>query len=325
MPQRVAVSIALATILVLPGALLAAGPGVVINSPAGVPLSKVVAAPISPTRPPLTPEQQIIDTHCCGPDTLDWGLNDTFYWATAFSTDLITEPYRVTEVRWTADGGETEEYWIAPDGGGFPDTSQAQYLGTQSVPDTGGVFQFQTFGTVAAAAVVQPGQLYWFIRASNPLGGFGFALTWRSSTNLTPDIQDPVSISQNFDSGWSPWVTGLNWQMEYEIVGAPAADFPNVSLTGSCPGAATLSISGVTPSGKVALLRGTAEGASVVPAGSCAGTPLGLADPSPLRVLTVDGNGELTANPNLPMGACGAYLQILDLTSCVPSAVVQVP
>ena len=41
--------------------------------------------------------------------------------------------------------------------------------------------------------------------------------------------------------------------------------------------------------------------------------------------LTVDGNGELTANPNLPMGACGAYLQILDLTSCVPSAVVQVP
>ncbi len=318
-------ALVLAVILLVPALAMAAGTGVVIHDASGVPLSRVIASPISASERPETPQQQIIDSHCCGAEPLDWGLNDTFYWATAFSTDLITEPYRVTEIRWTADGGETEEYWIAPDGGGAPDTSQAQYLGTQSVPDSGGAFVFQTFGTVSSGAVVEPGQLYWLIRASNPLGGFGFALTWRSSTNADPDIQDPVSISQNFDTGWAPWVTGVNWQMEYEIVGAPAGDFPSLSLTGSCPGAATLEIANGTPSGSVALIRGTVSGSAALPGGPCVGTEIGIADPGLLRILTVDGNGDFTASPNLPSGACGALVQAVDLTTCLQSGVVTVP
>ena len=157
-----------------------------------------------------------IDIWTGGPDIYDWGINTTYYWATAFDTEDITETHDVTEVRWYASGtGVDEEYWIAPDAGGSPDTGNSTYLGFQTVPSGG--WEWKSFDCSAAGATVEPGQIYWFIRALKPLGGFD--LTWRSTTNANPPLQNPVQISQNFGFGWQPWVTGLNWHMEYEILG----------------------------------------------------------------------------------------------------------
>jgi probable HAF family extracellular repeat protein len=97
-----------------------------------------------------------------------------------------------------------------------------------------------------------------------------------------------------------------------------------LSITGSCPGAATIGITGATPGGTVPLARGT-PGSFIVPGGACAGTELGLASPRLLRTLTADGDGNINLNANLPPGACGVYLQALDLTTCDTSNVVRLP
>lgn len=226
----------LALLVSLPAASVA---GVVIFDSAGQTLSMVVQTTSEPSARPEGTDATTIDLWCCGLDPLDWSVNDSFYWATAFDTNDIGETYKVTEVRWFADGGETEQYWIAPNGaGGLPDTSLAVFLGGQTVPASG--FQWQSFDASGAGAMVEPGEIYWFIRATDPLGGGGFNMTWRSTTNPAPPVQDPVAISQNFNSGWAKWVTGLNWHMEYEILGDPAGGgggFPKcVPFGGFCDG-----------------------------------------------------------------------------------------
>ena len=98
-----------------------------------------------------------------------------------------------------------------------------------------------------------------------------------------------------------------------------------LSITGGCPGAIQLAVSSATPSGAVAIVFSPSEGASVVPVGACAGTPLGLDGPSLLTVLPADGNGEVSLDRNAPAGACGLYLQAVDISSCETSNVAQVP
>lgn len=95
-------------------------------------------------------------------------------------------------------------------------------------------------------------------------------------------------------------------------------------LSGSCPGTMQLSLSGQTPGGRVALLRGDAEGTAEVPVGSCAGTPTGLDAPRLLTVITMDGNGAFEGAPDVPIAACGTYFQALDLTTCVVTNILQV-
>lgn len=316
--RRTLPSLFAALILVAAGGAQAA---VTIHSTAGEPVSRAVGGTQAPTER-LAPDATTIDLWCCGADTLDWGLNDLFYWATAFDTDDIAEPYTVTEVRWYADGGETEDYWIAPDAGGLPDTSQAVYLGGQSVPDS--PFQLQSFDASGVGAIVDPGRVYWFIRASSPPGAFGFDLTWRSSTNPDPPVQDPVAISMNFDSGWSKWVTGLNWHMEYQILGDPVSG-PVLTATGTCPGSVSIQVIGATPGGQVPFVASPNLGTFTLPGGPCAGTDLGLANPRLLGVLTADGGGNISRTVQVPPAACGLYLQALDVATCDPTNVEQLP
>ena len=103
--------------------------------------------------------------------------------------------------------------------------------------------------------------------------------------------------------------------------GAP----PQLSLTGACPGSVSLSLSNATPDGLVAFAWGTTEGSVTLPPGPCAGTKIGLAEPSPLDVLTADQSGGISLDRTVGAGVCGLLVQAVDVTTCGPSNVASVP
>ncbi len=73
-------------------------------------------------------------------------------------------------------------------------------------------------------------------------------------------------------------------------------------------------------------ILGTSEGMYTVPAGPCAGTELGLAGPlTILATVTADPNGEVSLAPTVSAEVCGWFIQAADVTTCVPSNVVQMP
>jgi hypothetical protein len=105
----------------------------------------------------------------------------------------------------------------------------------------------------------------------------------------------------------------------YDAVGVALA------ISGTCPGTVRLRVSDATPNGKVALGRSPKTGTFIIPGGACAGTKLDLDNPSKLAIVTADGDGDVTLSRNAPPGACGVFLQAVDLSSCGVSNVVQVP
>ncbi len=98
---------------------------------------------------------------------------------------------------------------------------------------------------------------------------------------------------------------------------------------GTCPRGGPIRIewSGATPSGQVALIFATCEGNFIVPPRNpCQGTQLGLGA-CQIRVAWIgrsDGTGSRVLNSTAGNGACGKFLQLLDLSTCDTSNVAQI-
>lgn len=93
---------------------------------------------------------------------------------------------------------------------------------------------------------------------------------------------------------------------------------PVVSVTGSCPGLTTVSLSNMTPGGNwgIAVSPNLAPGVAI-PSGVCAGTALRVGPPTSLGASgTADAFGNDSFTVTLPMGACGFYIQPVDLATC---------
>ncbi|MFT4628226.1 MAG: hypothetical protein ACI8PZ_006921 [Myxococcota bacterium] len=108
------------------------------------------------------------------------------------------------------------------------------------------------------------------------------------------------------------------------ILPALATAAPTLSIEGECPGGADISIGAMTAGGQVAFLMSTiGEGSNVVPGGACAGTVTGLAGARmPFKLTDFDADGAIAMSPVLPDSACSAFVQVLDLTTCELSPVV---
>ena len=96
---------------------------------------------------------------------------------------------------------------------------------------------------------------------------------------------------------------------------------PTLAVEGRCPGPVSITGTGYTPGGSVAVLHGTGPGSTRIPAGPCAGTVSGLAGLRYLMSVPVDRSGEVSLMPTAPDGACGRSLQLLDLSTCLLSGV----
>ena len=98
-----------------------------------------------------------------------------------------------------------------------------------------------------------------------------------------------------------------------------------LTATGTCPGPVTLAVTDATPNSSVVLAWSTSTGETLLSMGGCAGVTLGLQGPQILTTVVTDGSGTAEFGGNAPAGACGAFLQGVDLATCRPTTVTQVP
>lgn len=121
-----------------------------------------------------------------------------------------------------------------------------------------------------------------------------------------------------FDSNSSNLVSGDTNGWGDAFLRTLAAPGPSLAKTGACPGAITLTVSGATPGGQLAVLRGPA-GTFVKPTPPCAGLTLAISPPSLAAMVNANGTGGATLNFTAPGGACGLTVQIVDVASCTPT------
>ncbi|MDA1259687.1 MAG: hypothetical protein O3A20_03610 [Planctomycetota bacterium] len=99
---------------------------------------------------------------------------------------------------------------------------------------------------------------------------------------------------------------------------------PIVEVIGSCPGPVTISASGGTPNGSMAMLHGAPGNFTQnSPNKPCLGLQLSLAAPSFAGFMSLNASGVGALNVNLPPAACGRVLQLVDMATCVAAPPVQ--
>ncbi len=99
---------------------------------------------------------------------------------------------------------------------------------------------------------------------------------------------------------------------------------PVLAVSGICPGPVTVSVTGATPGGSVAIGYSGSTGAFTIPSGfPCAGTVLGLGGtPMLVTILVADGTGAASGGGSLPASVCGGSIQAVDFGTCTTSNVV---
>ncbi len=99
-----------------------------------------------------------------------------------------------------------------------------------------------------------------------------------------------------------------------------------LSVSGLCPGRVTVEWSGANPSRTQGLVFGANQGSTTIPGGACQGTQLGVQ--GQLRLVNsfdTGPNGSGSVSGNAGTGACGGFLQLIEVPSCNVSNVGQIP
>jgi hypothetical protein len=96
---------------------------------------------------------------------------------------------------------------------------------------------------------------------------------------------------------------------------------PQLAKTGTCPGSVTLSVTGATPGGSVAMLSGPA-GSFTQTGNPCNGLTLQISTPTFHGFLLANGSGAASLTFNAPPSACGRTVQGVDLSSCTATNTV---
>ncbi|MFG0329886.1 MAG: hypothetical protein ACF8PN_08315 [Phycisphaerales bacterium] len=97
----------------------------------------------------------------------------------------------------------------------------------------------------------------------------------------------------------------------------------SIEVSGTCPGALTVTATGATAGGTVALVYARNTGSFTIPGGfTCGGTQLGVdATVQLVQTRTADGSGTAVFSGNAPAAACGGVIQAIDAATCDTSNV----
>lgn len=108
------------------------------------------------------------------------------------------------------------------------------------------------------------------------------------------------------------------WRIGFNTYMLTGPSGPQLAKSGSCPGPVTLSITGATPNGSVALVHGPA-GSWTKPGGTCAGVTLAMNPPTLGGFVSMNGTGAGALSFTAPAGACGLTVQGVDIATCTPT------
>jgi hypothetical protein len=125
-------------------------------------------------------------------------------------------------------------------------------------------------------------------------------------------MADPVALDGDSEFYMFP---GDFIELELEFSCPDAA--PELSIGGDCPGPQPVDVTGMTPGGSAGIIASSFLGGDSMLGGPCASVATGLT--APFFVTTVydwDGDGEYHFTPATPGGACGRYIQFVDITTC---------
>lgn len=164
-------------------------------------------------------------------------------------------------------------------------------------------------------------------------GGNSFGVNRRVSEEISESLNDGfgggfigdyngiVSTSEATHPYWTD-VRDSNANAEgYTDALSPA---PTLSITGTCPGEVTVSLTTTEPNQDVKLYAGTGPGSTIFLGGPCDGVELLLHAARPWRGLTSDGNGEASFTRSFSAAWCDRHLQALD-RSCATSNTAEFP
>ena len=160
------------------------------------------------------------------------------------------------------------------------------------------------------------GALTWQAPAGNGLD-WGMLFNFSFIADATPD--SGIATLGILEPGTGSTLNAAS-QVPDSVTGAPI-----LGTSGSCPGSVTVSIDNATPGGQVVLAWSSSLGSATVPGGPCAGTSLGLANPKVAKTFTAPGSGSGDLVRTLGGAACGIYLQALDVSTCTPTNVGDLP
>jgi len=155
--------------------------------------------------------------------------------------------------------------------------------------------------------------------------------TWINNNDFDLEVATGVVHSMDYSSQYltfsHPSYTtigpgSISWYGDaFAIIDNPATPGIRLTGTGSCPGPINISITGLTPGGRVAILQASGAGSFTVPSGSCAGTVIPLNRPRLLATPSADASGAINATPTFGAAMCGKSYLAVDLTTCALSNV----
>jgi len=179
------------------------------------------------------------------------------------------------------------------------------------------------FNDAFALKVSPSGQLQWmtYLGGSNFDWGFGIAVDAAGNALVTGE-----TLSTDFFGRNNSYYGGTR---DAFLLKLRLAEGPRLSVDATCPSGGPIRIewTGASPGGQIALIFARNTGSFTVPNNfPCAGTQLGLGS-SQIQLAFQGGagaNGSRILNTTAGPGACGGYLQLLDLTTCGTSNVARV-
>ncbi len=197
--------------------------------------------------------------------------------------------------RWEVDGIAGNNFpvmpTVSPDG---------------SVVVFGTVFSFGVNGKLVAVNAAD-GAVLWSLPITGPSAG----------------LAGPVAFSNDGGTVYAPVseIGGVNKLLAVTVKAAGGGDAPTLSVTGSCPGSATITVHGATPNASIAIWAGKTAGSTTITSGSCAGTTIAIGRARQVTTGKSDANGNLTIQLRTNARRCGQLMQAVDLTTCKTSNV----
>jgi outer membrane protein assembly factor BamB len=173
----------------------------------------------------------------------------------------------------------------------------------------GTVFSFGVNGKLVAVNAAN-GAVLWTLPIPGPSAGMAGSVSFSNDGQI---VYAPITE-----------IGGVNKLLAVSVNGGGSTG-PTLSAAGTCPGTATITVSGATPGAAVQIWASKRAGSTTIITGACSGTMINLAKARLLTTATADTNGNATAQMRLNSKRCGQLLQAVDLSDCAISNVATGP